>query len=295
MAKSVIIMEEQNCRKRVVMKLSRNGKGMMVAGVFAALNAVMAFVKIYMGATASSVAIMSDGVNNGIDALGCGLAIAGFALASKPSDDKMPNGYGKIEEICSLIVSCLIVCTGVVFAAKAIDKFAIRDRMAYHTAFCWIMAGSVVLKLFMAYFAAKTNKGVKSPILKTEALDSILDACVTAVTLVVYVTTAGKGFGIDAIAGFCISVAVIVYGVRLTKESFMVLAGRRNDEAYDKAQAALSEAGLEVQNLRLHGYGYGQIVVTATVFADSDVPEKILNAKNKLSEEGFDSCLEERR
>ncbi len=277
------------------MDTKRNDKGVLLSVIFAVCNLAMAFVKIYIGATASSVAIMSDGVNNAIDTVGCALAIIGFTYAKRPSDDEMPNGYGKIEEICAFVVSVLIVLTGIVFAAKAIDKFAVRDRMTFHTSFCYLMGATVVMKIGMAVLAKKVNDYVSSPILKTEFLDSVLDAAVTAVTLICYITTAGKGFGIDAILGFTISVVITIYGFKLAKNNFMLLAGRQDPKKRAAAAKALEEAALSVENLRLHGYGHEKTLVTATVHADENEEEKIEKAKNNLSEEGFDSCLEKRR
>lgn len=277
------------------MKLERNDKGILLSVIFAVCNLAMAFVKIYIGATASSVAIMSDGINNAIDTVGLVLAVIGFSFAKKPSDEKMPEGYGRVEDICAFVVSVLIVLTGIVFAAKAVDKFAVRDRMTFHESFCYLMAATVVAKICMAVIAKKANDGVSSPILKTEFLDSVLDAAVTAVTLICYVTTAGKGFGIDAILGFAISVVIAVYGFGLAKSNFMTLAGRQNLEKRKTAKEAILSSGLSVEKLSLHGYGHAKTLVTATVFADENVDEKIEKAKNNLSEEGFDSCLEIRR
>ena len=88
---------------------------------------------------------------------------------------------------------------------------------------------------------------------------------------------------------------ITIYGFKLAKNNFMLLAGKQDPKKRAAAAKALEEAGLSVENLRLHGYGHEKTLVTATVHADENEEEKIEKAKNNLSEEGFDSCLEKRR
>ena len=76
-------------------------------------NLLIATIKIIVGSLASSIAIISEGVNNSADVLTSVLTLVGTKLASKKPDEKHPFGYGRIEYLTGLIVSTLILVTGI--------------------------------------------------------------------------------------------------------------------------------------------------------------------------------------
>ena len=72
------------------------------------VNILIAAVKVIIGALASSIAIISEGVNNATDALTSLITFVGSKLARKHPDSKHPFGYGRIEYLTSLVISVLI-------------------------------------------------------------------------------------------------------------------------------------------------------------------------------------------
>ena len=60
------------------------------------VNLLIAAVKIVIGTLASSIAIVSEGINNATDAGSSFLTYVGTKLSGKHPDEKHPFGYGRI-------------------------------------------------------------------------------------------------------------------------------------------------------------------------------------------------------
>ena len=70
------------------------------------VNLLIAAVKIVIGTLASSIAIVSEGINNATDAGSSFLTYVGTKLSGKHPDEKHPFGYGRIEYLTGMVVSC---------------------------------------------------------------------------------------------------------------------------------------------------------------------------------------------
>jgi cation diffusion facilitator family transporter len=73
------------------------------------VNLLIAGVKILIGVLTSSIAIVSEGVNNLSDVLTSFLSLVGAKLAEKRPNEKYPFGYGRIEYLTSLTIAVIIL------------------------------------------------------------------------------------------------------------------------------------------------------------------------------------------
>ena len=81
-----------------------------IAGILT--NVGLFILKFILGSMMGSVAIIADGFNNLSDAASSIVSLIGFKVAGKKPDAKHPFGYGRIEYISALVVSFLILTTG---------------------------------------------------------------------------------------------------------------------------------------------------------------------------------------
>ena len=84
----------------------------VTSGLGIIVNLLIATTRVLIGVISSSIAIVSEGVNNFTDVFTSILALLGTKLAKKHPDEKHPFGYGRIEYLASLIISTLILVTG---------------------------------------------------------------------------------------------------------------------------------------------------------------------------------------
>ena len=71
-------------------------------------NAVLVTLKIIIGLSANSIAIILDAVNNLTDILSSVLTIIGTKLAGKRADKEHPFGHGRIEYITTMVIAFII-------------------------------------------------------------------------------------------------------------------------------------------------------------------------------------------
>ena len=91
-----------------------------VIGIIA--NVLLAAFKAFVGILASSVAIVLDAVNNLSDALSSVITIAGTKLSLKPADNTHPFGYGRVEYFSAIIISAIVLTTGITSMVESIRK-----------------------------------------------------------------------------------------------------------------------------------------------------------------------------
>ena len=88
---------------------SREGVVVGVSALGILVNLLLAGVKIAVGILASSIAVISEGLNNASDCASSLLTIIGTKLSSKRPTQSHPFGFGRVEYLTSLIIAVIIL------------------------------------------------------------------------------------------------------------------------------------------------------------------------------------------
>ena len=99
----------------------RYGLFSSVLGVI--VNVLIATMKLVIGLVIGSIAIIADAVNNFSDAGASVVSFVSFKIAAKPADRDHPFGHARIEYVCSMIVSFLILLVGFELISESISGF----------------------------------------------------------------------------------------------------------------------------------------------------------------------------
>ena len=94
-----------------------------------ASNAVLMVLKLSVGLTFGSIAVLGDGIDSAEDLFASGLAFFTVRLALQPADETHPYGHGKAESLAAMSQAALIG-GGAVFIAIAAILRAIADDTA---------------------------------------------------------------------------------------------------------------------------------------------------------------------
>ncbi|MBQ2294975.1 MAG: cation diffusion facilitator family transporter, partial [Spirochaetales bacterium] len=125
-------------------------------------NAALFGLKFILGSMMRSVAVIADGFNNLSDAASSIVSLIGFKVAGKKPDAKHPFGYGRIEYIAALVVSFLILTTGL---SVIKDSFAniIKPESLSVTLAGFIGLGiSIVAKIVLGLYTKRLGKKIDS-------------------------------------------------------------------------------------------------------------------------------------
>jgi len=129
-------------------------------GIFC--NVILFIAKIVAGLLAGSVSIMADAINNLSDASASLISLFGFKLSGKPADKEHPYGHARFEYLAALVVSILICVIGVEIFRSCLDKILKPVETDFGIVAVSILIGSVVMKLWMMFFARNIGKRINS-------------------------------------------------------------------------------------------------------------------------------------
>ena len=241
----------QGERNKVIVRTS-------VTGVV--VNVVIAAVKIAAGLFASSIAIVSEGVNNAADALTSVLTLVGTKLAGRHPDAKHPFGYGRIEYLTGLVISVIILVSGFQMLSESVKLVFKPEPLAISYVSLGIVAVSAVVKFVLALYTIARGRAVSSEALVGVGLECRGDSYVSAVTIVTAVLFLLTGVSIDAYAGIVMSLIIIKAGVEVGFKTVSELIGRPGErelaaKIYAMVRATPGVVG--AADMMLHNYGPG--------------------------------------
>ena len=228
-------------------------------GIFC--NAFLFAVKFIMGTISGSVSITADAVNNLSDAASSVISLIGFKMAEKPADEDHPYGHARYEYLSGLTVAVMIILSGLERFKTIFDKVLHPSTVDFSIALVIVLAVSILIKLWMAFFNKSLGKKINSSALEATAADSRNDVISTSAVLVAAVISHFFKINLDGYMGIAVAVFILYSGIGLVKDTLDPLLGKAPEpELVDYIQKKiLSYDGvLGTHDLMIHDYGPGR-------------------------------------
>lgn len=222
------------------------------------VNLLIAAVKVFLGILASSIAIISEGINNASDALTSVLTLLGTKLAGKKPDRKHPFGYGRIEYLTSLIIAVLIIVTGVETLISAVKLIFHPAEIEISYVALVAVAISAVVKFFLGVYTMKQGKKADSGALTAVGLDCRNDSFVSIVTIVSALIFLIFRFSVDAYVGVFMSLIILKAGFEVLRDTVSELLGRPGESELAASiyqQIRSTKGVVNAADMMLHNYG----------------------------------------
>ena len=246
------------------------------AGFMGIISNVLLFgIKIVFGLIFGSISIIADSLNNLSDAGSNILTVVGYTMTGKPADKDHPYGHERMEYLCSLFISVVIIFLGVEMMTSSVNKFISKPEAAekYTLVSIIVIASTIFIKGLIAVVYSRLGKHINSSSLKASAIDSISDVFTTAAVVIGMVLTPYTGPYTDAVIGLAISVYIIIMGIKLVKETSNILIGTAPDAEFVHSvvkRIKEYDGVLGIHDLVVHSYGENKSFVTVHVEVDSD-------------------------
>ena len=210
-----------------------------------AASAVLAVIKISVGLSASSTAVVSDGVESASDCVTSGLVLLGLWIAAKPSDSDHPYGHGRFEILSGLTIGVLLAVVGTGICIESLVLRNVPHLVSAYAIFPLIL--SIIVKAGFAAAKFRAGERTGSSSMSADARHDLLDLTSGVVALigVSFALTHPKYAAADHWAGFCVGLIVIFVGVRVARETVLFLVDTMPDakQMSEIRHAALSVAG----------------------------------------------------
>ena len=274
----------------------RRAYGTLVSILGLILNVILFGAKFTVGVLTGSVAIRADAINNLSDAGSQMLSFISFRISSKPADREHPFGHGRFEYVASLIVSFLILHIGLDLLVESIQKIISPEPPARSWVSVGVLGGSVLVKLWIAYFNTRIGKRIDSSVMRATAADSLSDVLSTGAVLVtslIMLLFPTLSINLDAYVGVGVAVLILVSGFKILLEAKdSVLGGAPSEEVVRRIAevADQCEGVLGLHDLEVHNYGPGHVIASLHVEVDGskdifDSHDMVDNLEKKLRHE----------
>ena len=279
----------------------RKSYGTLSSVVGIIVNFILAGIKILAGVLSGSVAIIADAFNNLSDSGTSVITLISFKLSSKPADKEHPYGHARLEYIASMVVSFIIMLVGaelLLDSGKTLLGLGDGKTTEITSITIIILSISILLKLWLGLFYRFIAKKIDSTVVAAAATDSFSDSLSTLAVLASSIVIKFTSWHtLDAIVGICVSVPIIIAGLKILNETKDILLGEgpvdETVEAIEKIVADFPDI-VGVHDLMVHNYGPNKFIASlhAEVDGKKDIyylHDMIDNAERRINEE-LDIC-----
>jgi len=217
------------------------------------MDAVLGILKIVIGFTANSAALVTDGLHSLSDLFTDFMVIVVLRLSHQAPDRNHPWGHGRFETVGTVILGLILALVGGLMAYDSLLTLFADQRPPVPAWPALVAAAlSIVGKEWIFQYSLRIGKALKSDLLIANAWHSRSDALSS---IVVLVAVAGSMLGIwwlDGVAAVLVALLVGKIGWDLIARSITELVDTALPE---KRVQALREAVLEVDGiLSVHSF-----------------------------------------
>ena len=217
--------------------------------------------KLLVGILSGAVSIVADAMNNLSDAASSIVTLVGFKLAERPADDDHPYGHARYEYLSGLAVAALILVIGFELAKTSVEKIFNPAAVAITLPTVIVLAGSILVKLWLSLFNGHLGKHIDSQALMATSVDSRNDVVATAAVLVAGIVEAFTSWQIDGYIGLLVALFIMYSGVTMAKETISPLLGESASPELRNLIVEVVSSDPRVlgyHDLMVHDYGPGQ-------------------------------------
>lgn len=198
-------------------------KGEKIAKYSSLVNMFLALLKGMVGVLSGSIALIADAVNSFSDIFASIAVYIGLRLSQRKPDEKFPYGYYKLETFSSLVVSLIIIFSGVEIAIESFHSYLNPEPIGIPLISLSVAVISVIMNLVLFRYQGRVGKEIRSQALVNDGKHSLVDALSSCIVFIgIFLAYIGHT-SIQGVAGFIIAILIIYMGLKLGKDALLVL------------------------------------------------------------------------
>jgi cation diffusion facilitator family transporter len=247
--------------------------------VSAVVLGAAAVVEIAAAVHSRSASVLADGLHNSGDVLTTFVLLFAFALARRPATRRFPSGYGRIEDLATLVIVLVIVVTAAIAGFESVRKL-IQPEPYSNVVFSLVAAAiGIVANVSVSEYKVRVGRGLGSTALETDGIHSRTDALVSAGAFA-GIGLAGMGLRLaDPIAGLLITGAILYILVGTLRKLVLRMMDAVDPKLIDELTAAAehTEGVLGVHDVRARWVGR-ELVAVMHIDCDANLSLKDAHA-----------------
>jgi cation diffusion facilitator family transporter len=242
--------------------------------VGAAVNLLLAVVKIFVGKMASSHALIADGIHSLSDLLTDLLVWVATHYGSQAIDEDHPYGHARFETVATVVLGGLLMLVGAGITWEAISR-VVDPQIALQPGVIALFAAlfSILANEGLFRYTLKVAKATRSRLLEANAWHHRSDSISS---IVVLVGIGGSMLGIEALDDFAaivvaVMIAKIGYGLLKDSVSELVDTSLPKERLEEIREAIRGVDGVtSLHFLRTRSMG-GEALVDVHIQVDSEI------------------------
>lgn len=244
-----------------------------------ALNAAVLLLKLLVGLSTGSLAILGDALHSLGDVLNNGMAWIVVRASARPADREHPYGHRKFETLAVFTLAALLVVLGVELALGALrrEPQPIASKNWELAVMIAVLVGNLALTTWENAWA----KRLDSSILAADARHTLADVLTTVLVIVSW-QIAARGYpGVDTACALFVALLVLVLAFGLFRKAVPILVDHIAVPPETLAELARSVPGvLDVKTVRSRSKGDSaavDMVVTVAPNLSTEAAHRIVD------------------
>ena len=156
-----------------------------------------------------SAGVLADALHNTGDAVTTLVLLVSFAIARRPATRRFPSGFGRVEEVATLVVVIVIFFSAAAAALESLGRLFSTEGYPNPVPGLAAAAVAVIANFGVSEYKIRVGRRIRSLALEADGLHSRLDALVSGAAFV-GLGLAWMGFAIaDPLAGLLVTFAIL--------------------------------------------------------------------------------------
>lgn len=233
-----------------------------IAAISILANMVLAGGKITVGILSNSAAVLAGGVDSLVDIFSSSVSYIGIKISKKPADQKHPYGHYKFEVLGGVIITAIILATGIGIVYKACQNFLKPEYIKISYLAFGVMIFSAAANEVMARLKVHYGKKESSVSLLSDGVHSKVDVYTSLAILLGLFLSKYWAYA-DAFLALLMGLYIIKGAFSVGKEAIgSLLDVSAGEEIEGKIKSIAKKQNIEIDSLKTQKKGSA---VTATL------------------------------
>ena len=250
-------------------------------------NIFLVIIKGIVGFMTNSQAMISDFFNSAGDVFSSFMTFIGNKIASVPYDDDHNLGHGKAEYIYSMLISIVMILTGIIVLKDSFLSI-FNSKNSFSIWLVIVCLITILVKFSLFLYTSKISKRINNVLLKANSLDHRNDCVITILNLLSCILSLYNIKYIDGVMGSIISLWIVITAFKIFKESYDVLIDKAmNNEQKNEVYKIINKYSeiKKITHFNSTPVGY-KYQISFSIFVDGNLSTKDSHAiADKLEKE----------
>jgi cation diffusion facilitator family transporter len=232
----------------------------------------LSLLKLIVGYTFNSEALLADGLNNSTDIVASIAVLVGLKISRKPPDRNHRYGHFRAETVAALIASIIMAVVGIQVLYQSVSKFFEDsfDKPDLITAWTALFSAGVMYLVYL--YNIRLAKRINSNAIMATAQDNRSDALVS---IGAFVGIIGSQLGwslLDPIAAFIVGIIICKTAFQIFRDTSHALTDGFDEEELKQFKKTIESTpgvnGVKDIKARIHG---NNVLLDVTIQVNSSL------------------------